>query len=60
MKVYELMNELANFPSGEEIEVGICITVNELRKGHEVEDGLYSNLLKISDIEEGIIHTEAP
>lgn len=61
MKVYELMNELANLPSGKEIQIGLCISKQELMTGDEIESDVYSLRLNISEIlEDGIIYTEAP
>ena len=60
MKVYELMNELAILPSGNEIEVGMCISIQELKTGDCVEDGVYSLRLEIADVEGSTLYVERP
>lgn len=61
MKVYELMNKLANFPSGKEIQIGLCITKQKLMTGEEIESDMYSLRLNISEIlGDGTIYTESP
>lgn len=59
MKVYELMNELKDLPSGLDLKVNICITTEELKDGKEIETGLYCKEFDISGVDElGTISTE--
>lgn len=50
MKVYELMNALAELPSGTDIKIDVCLTCDELESGQKVDEGLYFVTLEIAEI----------
>lgn len=58
MRVFELMNELSKLPAGEEINVSLCMTAKELTSGDEVDTGVFSHHLKISEVYENSIGVE--
>lgn len=45
MRVYELMNELANLPSGAEVSCFSSLTVNDLESGIILDDEDKNNIL---------------
>lgn len=58
MQVYELMEELSKLPAGQEIDVHACLTAKELTQGDEIDSGVFSLHLKISEVYEGAIGVE--
>lgn len=46
MKVYELMSLLGEAKASDDVHVNICITVNELMRGINIDGDLYSLTIK--------------
>ncbi|MBQ9860873.1 MAG: hypothetical protein IJO75_01300 [Clostridia bacterium] len=58
MKNYELMTLLSETKANENIKVSVCLTIEELMQGGEIDKGLYHLTLDICDFDDGVISTE--
>ena len=58
MKNYELMTLLSEAKANENIKVSVCLTIEELMQGGEIDKGLYNLTLDICDFDDGVISTE--
>ena len=58
MKNYELMTLLSEAKANENIKVSVCLTIEELMQGDEIDKGLYHLTLDICDFDDGVISTE--
>lgn len=58
MKNYELMTLLSEAKANENIKVSVCLTIEELMQGDEIDKGLYHLTLDICDFDGGVISTE--
>lgn len=60
MRNFEVMNLLSEAKANEKIKVHICLTIEELMSGEQIDKGLYTLTLDICDFDstEGIISTE--
>lgn len=58
MKNYELITLLSEAKANENIKVSVCITIEELMQGGEIDNGLYHLTLDICDFDDGVISTE--
>ena len=60
MRNFEVMNLLSEAKANEKIKVNICLTVEELMSGDQIDKGLYCLNLNVCDFdnETGVISTE--
>ena len=60
MRNFELMNLLSEAKANEKIKVNICLTIEELTSGEQIDKGLYLLNLDIDDFdtETGTINTK--
>lgn len=60
MRNFEVMNLLSEAKANEKIKVNICLTVDELTRGEEIDKGLYLLTLDIEDVDclTGVISTK--
>lgn len=49
MRVYELMQQLSEMPSGAEVHIGGCINLQDLAQCNEVDAGLFDTLKPAED-----------
>ena len=59
MRNFEVMNLLSEAKANEKIKVNICLTIEELTSGEQIDKGLYLLNLDIDDFdtETGVIGT---
>ena len=59
MKNYELMSLLSEAKASEDITINICITLQELSNGEQIDSGLYCLSLNVDDFDcdTGVIST---
>lgn len=61
VKLYAEQLRQPNMPSGSAIDIVTCLSVSELKRGEEIESGVYSIRMGIAEItEDGDICTELP
>ena len=60
MRNFEVMNLLSEAKANEKIKVNICLTIEELTSGEQIDKNLYRLTLDICDFESdtGIFSTE--
>ena len=60
MRNFEVMNLLSEAKANEKIKVNVCLTVDELTSGEQIDKGLFLLNLDIEDfdIESGVISTK--
>lgn len=60
MRNFEVMNLLSEAKANEKIKVNICLTVDELTSGEQIDKNLYCLTLNVSDFdsETGILSTD--
>lgn len=58
MRVYELMDALSNSFAGNSVEVAVCLTKEDLMNGENIGDGVFSLILKATDVDDGFIIAE--
>ena len=60
MRNFEVMNLLSEAKANEKIKVNICLTIEELTSGEQIDKGLYCLCLDVCDFDSGtgIISTE--
>ena len=60
MRNFEIMNLLSEAKANEKIKVNICLTIEELTSGEQIDKGLYLLNLEIDDFdtETGVIGTK--
>lgn len=60
MRNFEVMNLLSEAKANEKIKVNICLTVDELVSGEEIDKGLYCLTLDVEDVDclMGVISTK--
>ena len=60
MRNFEIMNLLSEAKANEKIKVNICLTIEELTSGEQIDKGLYLLNLDIDDFdtETGVIGTK--
>ncbi len=60
MRNYEIVNLLGEAKANEKIKVHICLTIEELARGEQIDKGLYCLTLDVCDFDSdtGIISTE--
>lgn len=60
MRNFEVMNLLSEAKANEKIKVSICLTVDELVSGEEIDKGLYLLTLDVEDVDclTGVISTK--
>ena len=60
MRNFEVMNLLSEAKANEKIKVHICISIDELMSGEQIDKNLYCLTLNVSDFdsETGILSTD--
>ena len=51
MKVYEFMNLLGKAPADKDVKVCVCLTLQELMNGDQIDEGCFCLSLDIDDFD---------